>query len=219
MASSLGLGMTSPATRDKLVARLREQGIRNDAVLDAIRKVPRHQFMDEALASRAYEDTALPIAHGQTISQPYIVARMTEWILADGVPASVLEVGTGCGYQTAVLANLIPKVCSVERIEPLLTAARVRLRELGYRNVRMQLSDGSWGWEAHAPYEAIIVTAAPERVPEGLLAQLAEGGRMVIPVGPMHQQMLTLYRKRHGEILTIPLEPVAFVPLLAGVQR
>jgi protein-L-isoaspartate(D-aspartate) O-methyltransferase len=211
--------MTSPATRERLVARLREQGVRNEAVLDAIRKVPRHQFMDEALASRAYEDTALPIAHGQTISQPYIVARMTEWILADGVPSSVLEIGTGCGYQTAVLASLVPKVHSVERIEPLLTAARVRLRELGFRNVRMQLSDGSWGWEAHAPYEAIIVTAAPERVPEGLLAQLAEGGRMVIPVGPGHQQMLTLYKKRRGEILTIPLEPVVFVPLLAGVQR
>ncbi len=215
--------MTSPATRERLVARLREQGIRNEAVLEAIRSVPRHQFMDEALASRAYEDTALPIAHGQTISQPYIVARMTEWLLADssaeGVPESVLEIGTGCGYQTAVLASLFPKVYSVERIEPLLTAARVRLRELGFRNVRMQLSDGSWGWEAHAPYAAIIVTAAPERVPEGLLAQLAEGGRMIIPVGPIQHQMLTLYRKRHGEFHAIPLEAVAFVPLLSGVQR
>ena len=175
--------------------------------------------MDEALASRAYEDTALPIAHGQTISQPYIVARMTEWLLADGTPNSVLEIGTGCGYQTAVLATIFAKVYSVERIEPLLTAARIRLRELGFRNVRMQLSDGSWGWEAHAPFEAIIVTAAPERVPEGLLAQLAEGGRMIIPVGPAQQQMLTLYKKRHGEVHALPLEPVSFVPLLAGLQR
>ena len=219
MASSLGRGLTSPATRERLVARLREQGVRNESVLEAIRGVPRHLFMDEALAGRAYEDTALPIAHGQTISQPYIVARMTEWLLVDGLPDSVLEIGTGCGYQTAVLATLIPKVYSVERIEPLLTASRVRLRELGFRNVRMQLSDGSWGWEAHAPYAAIIVTAAPERVPEGLLAQLAEGGRMIIPVGPTHQQMLTLYKKRHGEIHANPLEAVAFVPLLAGVQR
>jgi protein-L-isoaspartate(D-aspartate) O-methyltransferase len=211
--------MTSPATRERLVARLREQGVRNEAVLEAIRSVPRHRFMDEALSSRAYEDTALPIAHGQTISQPYVVARMTEWILADGVPESVLEIGTGCGYQTAVLASLIKKVYSVERIEPLLTASRVRLRELGFRNVRMQLSDGNWGWEAHAPYEAIVVTAAPERVPEGLLAQLAEGGRMVIPVGCSHSQMLTLYRRRKGEIHATPLEPVIFVPLLGGLQR
>jgi protein-L-isoaspartate(D-aspartate) O-methyltransferase len=211
--------MTSPAAREKLIARLREQGVRNESVLDAIRNVPRHLFMDEALASRAYEDTALPIAHGQTISQPYIVARMTEWILADGLPERVLEVGTGCGYQTAVLATLIKDVYSVERIEPLLNVARKRLRELGFRNVRMQLSDGSWGWEAHAPYSAIIVTAAPERVPEGLLAQLAEGGRMIIPVGPIQRQMLTLYTKRHGEVHAVPLEPVAFVPLLAGIQR
>ena len=211
--------MTSPATRDRLVARLREQGIRNGSVLEAIGSVPRHVFMDEALASRAYEDTALPIAHGQTISQPYIVARMTEWLLADGTPNSVLEIGTGCGYQTAVLATIFARVYSIERIEPLLTAARKRLRELGFRNVRMQLSDGSWGWEAHAPFEAIIVTAAPERVPEGLLAQLAEGGRMIIPVGPAQQQMLTLYKKRHGEVHVLPLEPVSFVPLLAGLQR
>ena len=211
--------MTSPATRDRLVARLREQGIRNASVLEAIASVPRHVFMDEALASRAYEDTALPIAHGQTISQPYIVARMTEWLLADGTPNSVLEIGTGCGYQTAVLATIFARVYSIERIEPLLTAARKRLRELGFRNVRMQLSDGSWGWEAHAPFEAIIVTAAPERVPEGLLAQLAEGGRMIIPVGPAQQQMLTLYKKRHGEVHALPLEPVSFVPLLAGLQR
>jgi len=218
-----GRGMTSAATRERLVQRIAEQGVRDQRVLDAIRAVPRHLFMDEALASRAYEDTALPIGHGQTISQPYIVARMTEWLLADtqreGLPDKVLEVGTGCGYQTAVLAGLVPMVYSVERIEPLLSAARARLRKLGLRNVRMQLSDGSGGWEAHAPYPAIIVTAAPEALPEGLVAQLAEGGRMVIPLGPAGAQTLTLVRRRHGQLLSAPLEAVSFVPLLGGVVR
>jgi protein-L-isoaspartate(D-aspartate) O-methyltransferase len=214
-----GRGMTSPATRERLVQRLREQGVRDVRVLERIRDVPRHRFVDEALASRAYEDTALPIGHGQTISQPYIVARMTEWLLVDGVPDTVLEVGTGCGYQTAVLAGLVPKVYSVERIEPLLTASRARLRALGLRNVRMQLADGGWGWEAHAPYPAIIVTAAPERLPEGLVAQLAEDGRMVIPLGPNGAQVLTLVRRRHGQVTSHPLEPVSFVPLLGGVVR
>jgi protein-L-isoaspartate(D-aspartate) O-methyltransferase len=135
------------------------------------------------------------------------------------VPDKVLEVGTGCGYQTAVLAGLVPKVYSVERIEPLLTASRARLRALGLRNVRMQLADGGWGWEAHAPYPAIIVTAAPERLPEGLVAQLAEDGRMVIPLGPNGAQVLTLVRRRHGQVTSHPLEPVSFVPLLGGVVR
>jgi protein-L-isoaspartate(D-aspartate) O-methyltransferase len=214
-----GIGMTSLATRERLVNRIREQGVRDERVLQRIREVPRHLFMDEALASRAYEDTALPIGHGQTISQPYIVARMTEWLLSDGVPDKVLEVGTGCGYQSVVLAGLVPKVYSVERIEPLLVATRRRLNELGVRNVRTQLSDGSWGWPENGPYPAIIVTAAPLEVPQALIDQLADGGRMVIPLGPANAQTLTLVRKRGGEVHRFPLEAVSFVPLLGGVVR
>jgi len=211
--------MTSAATRERLVQRLRDSGIRDQRVLEQIRSVPRHLFVDEALASRAYEDTALPIGHGQTISQPYVVARMTECLLTDGVPDTVLEVGTGCGYQTAVLAGIVPKVYSVERIEPLLSAARQRLRRIGVRNARLQLSDGSWGWADHAPYPAIIVTASPEVMPQALVEQLAEGGRMVIPVGRAGAQMLTLVRKHGGAVPEQALEPVVFVPLLAGLVR
>jgi protein-L-isoaspartate(D-aspartate) O-methyltransferase len=214
-----GIGMTSLATRERLVNRIREQGVRDERVLQRIREVPRHLFMDEALASRAYEDTALPIGHGQTISQPYIVARMTEWLLSDGVPDKVLEVGTGCGYQSVVLAGLVPKVYSVERIEPLLVATRRRLNELGVKNVRTQLSDGSWGWPENGLYPAIIVTAAPLEVPQALIDQLADGGRMVIPLGPANAQTLTLVRKRGGEVHRFPLEAVSFVPLLGGVVR
>jgi protein-L-isoaspartate(D-aspartate) O-methyltransferase len=214
-----GIGMTSLATRARLVQRIREQGVRDERVLARIRDVPRHLFVDEALASRAYEDTALPIGHGQTISQPYIVARMTEWLLADGIPDKVLEVGTGCGYQTVVLSGLVPKVHSVERIEPLLVATRRRLNDLGVRNVRTQLSDGSWGWPENGPYEAIIVTAAPLELPQALVDQLADGGRMVIPLGPANQQTLTLVRKRGPEVHRFPLEAVSFVPLLGGVVR
>jgi len=214
-----GIGMTSLATRERLVQRIREQGVRDERVLQRIRDVPRHLFVDEALASRAYEDTALPIGHGQTISQPYIVARMTEWLLADGVPDKALEVGTGCGYQTAVLAGLVPRVYSVERIEPLLVATRRRLHHLAIGNVRTQLSDGSWGWPEHGPYAAILVTAAPQDVPQALIDQLADGGRMVIPIGRAEQQTLTLVRKRGAEVLRFPLEAVSFVPLLGGVVR
>ena len=214
-----GIGMTSLATRERLVQRIREQGVRDERVLARIRDVPRHLFVDEALASRAYEDTALPIGHGQTISQPYIVARMTEWLLADGIPDKVLEVGTGCGYQTVVLAGLVPKVYSVERIEPLLVATRRRLNDLGVKNVRTQLSDGSWGWPENGPYEAIIVTAAPLELPQALVDQLADGGRMVIPLGPANQQTLTMVRKRGSEVHRFPLEAVSFVPLLGGVVR
>ena len=152
-----GIGMTSQRTRDRLIQRLREEGIRDERVLEAIRNVPRHVFVDEALASRAYEDTALPIGHGQTISQPYIVARMTQALIADGRPKKVLEVGTGSGYQTAVLAGLVDEIYSVERLEPLMKLARKRLREIGCRNVHIKLSDCSWGWKDHAPYDAIIV--------------------------------------------------------------
>jgi protein-L-isoaspartate(D-aspartate) O-methyltransferase len=211
-----GIGMTSARTRDRLVQRLREQGIANLAVLDRIRNVPRHIFVDEALGSRAYEDTALPIGFGQTISQPYIVARMTEALLEAGTLEKVLEVGTGCGYQTAVLAPLVGHVNTIERIEPLLARARERLRELGVRNVRFRHGDGTLGWKAHAPYDGILVAAAPLSVPDALLKQLRVGGRLVVPIGPEGEQQLVRFTRREQRIDREPLGPVAFVPLLGG---
>jgi protein-L-isoaspartate(D-aspartate) O-methyltransferase len=211
-----GIGMTSARTRDRLVQRLREQGIANLAVLDRIRNVPRHIFVDEALGSRAYEDTALPIGFGQTISQPYIVARMTEALLEGGQAESVLEVGTGCGYQTAVLAPLVTHLCTIERIEPLLTRARERLKELGIRNVRFRHGDGTLGWKAHAPYDGILVAAAPLTVPDALIQQLKVGGRLVVPIGPDGEQQLVRLTRREQRVEREPLGPVAFVPLLAG---
>jgi protein-L-isoaspartate(D-aspartate) O-methyltransferase len=212
-----GIGMTSARTRDRLVQRLREQGIDNLAVLDRIRNVPRHIFVDEALGSRAYEDTALPIGFGQTISQPYIVARMTEALLEAGALENVLEVGTGCGYQTAVLAPLAAHLSTLERIEPLLTRARERLRELGIRNVRFRHGDGTLGWKAHAPYDGILVAAAPLTVPEALLKQLKVGGRLVVPIGPEGEQQLVRFTRREQRVDREPLGPVAFVPLLGGI--
>jgi protein-L-isoaspartate(D-aspartate) O-methyltransferase len=212
-----GIGMTSARTRDRLVQRLREQGIANLAVLDRIRNVPRHIFVDEALGSRAYEDTALPIGFGQTISQPYIVARMTEALLEGGVPGKVLEVGTGCGYQTAVLAPLVRELYTIERIEPLLTRARERLKELGIRNVRFRHGDGALGWKAHAPFEGILVAAAPLSVPEALLKQLKAGGRLIVPIGPEGEQELVRFTRREQRIERESLGAVAFVPLLGGI--
>ncbi len=209
-----GIGMTSRRTRDRLIQRLREEGIRDERVLEAIRNVPRHVFVDEALASRAYEDTALPIGHGQTISQPYIVARMTQALIAGGRPKKVLEVGTGSGYQTAVLAGLVDEIYSVERLEPLMKLARKRLREIGCRNVHIKLSDGSWGWKEHAPYDAIIVTAAPAEVPSPLLEQLAPGGRLVIPVGGPAMQELLLVQYTDKGVIQERLDLVNFVPLV-----
>ena len=211
-----GIGMTSARTRDRLVQRLREQGIRNPAVLDRIRNVPRHIFVDEALASRAYEDTALPIGYGQTISQPYIVARMTEALLEGGPLFNVLEVGTGCGYQTAVLAPLVDKLYSIERIEPLLKRAKERIRELGVKNVRFRHGDGYRGWPTHAPYDGMLVAAAPLRVPDTLLEQLKVGGRLIVPVGPEGAQELVRFTRREQKIERQNLGPVAFVPLLEG---
>ncbi|HWP94313.1 MAG TPA: protein-L-isoaspartate(D-aspartate) O-methyltransferase [Gammaproteobacteria bacterium] len=211
------MGMTSARTRERLVQRLREEGIRDEKVLDAIRNVPRHLFIDEALASRAYEDTALPIGHGQTISQPYVVARMTEALLGGGSPRNVLEVGTGCGYQTAILAGLVEKVHTVERIEALLNRARRTFRELGLRNIRTRLADGTWGWPEYGPYDGIIVTAAPETVPPPLLEQLADQGRLVIPVGPGGHQELVLLVRRGDRFERTLLDYVSFVPLLGGV--
>ncbi len=214
-----GIGMTSQRTRDRLVNRLQSQGIHTHTVLDVIGNTPRHIFVDEALASRAYEDTALPIGHGQTISQPYIVARMTEALLEAGPLAKVLEIGTGCGYQTAVLAQLVGKVFSVERISPLLMKARERLYQVGLNNVKLRHSDGSWGWRENAPYDGIIVTAAPKEVPESLCEQLAPDGRLVIPVGAQghgQQQLLLITRGETG-FQRQELVPVSFVPLVGGM--
>jgi protein-L-isoaspartate(D-aspartate) O-methyltransferase len=211
-----GIGMTSQRTRDRLVQRLRAGGISNPAILEVIRNTPRHVFVDEALASRAYEDTALPIGHGQTISQPYVVARMTEILLAGGAPDKVLEVGTGCGYQTAVLAQLVGTVYSVERIEPLLRHARKRLYSLRQYNVRLKHSDGSWGWREFAPYDGILVTAAPVGIPYALCHQLAPAGRMVIPVGSPGAQRLVLVTRKADKIHHEVFDPVSFVPLVGG---
>ncbi|VAW79567.1 Protein-L-isoaspartate O-methyltransferase [hydrothermal vent metagenome] len=214
---SQGIGMTSQRTRDRLVARLREEGIRNNRVLEAIASTPRHLFIDEALASRAYEDTALPIGHGQTISQPYIVARMTE-LLLEVEPKVVLEVGTGSGYQAAILAGLVDKVYSTERIEPLATQARQRFRQLGYRNIRVQHSDGSWGWPQFGPFDAIIVTAGAADIPESLLEQLRVGGRLVMPLGGRDQQVLISVTRTPTVYEREDFEPVVFVPLLGGAD-
>tara|TARA_B100000953_G_scaffold38551_1_gene29971 strand:+ start:69926 stop:70588 length:663 start_codon:yes stop_codon:yes gene_type:complete len=213
-----GIGMTSQRTRNRLVKRLRDNGIKDETVLDVIAQTPRHLFVDEALSHRAYEDTALPIGNGQTISQPYIVARMTETLLAAGPLEKVLEIGTGSGYQTAVLSPLVKKVYSVERIEPLQKRAAQRLRELGYRNLSLKLSDGSWGWPEYGPFDGIIAAAAPEQVPDSLLQQLADGGRLIMPVGGAEQKLVLI--TRHGEHFSRKtLESVKFVPFLPGVQN
>ncbi|MGR9047009.1 MAG: protein-L-isoaspartate(D-aspartate) O-methyltransferase [Gammaproteobacteria bacterium] len=211
-----GIGMTSRRTRERMINRLIEQGIVNNAVLDAMRNIPRHIFMDEALASRAYEDTALPIGFNQTISQPYIVAKMTELLLEKGVPRKVLEIGTGSGYQTAVLARLADHVYSMERIAPLLKKAQQNLYDLKIRNVSFLHNDGGWGWPDHQPYDGILVAAAPPEIPKTLLDQLAVGGTMIIPIGRERgQELQRVHRTDTGfEIET--LEPVTFVPFLSG---
>ena len=211
-----GIGMTSARTRDRLVQRLREQGITNLAVLDRIRNVPRHIFVDEALGSRAYEDTALPIGFGQTISQPYIVARMSEALLEGGPLGSVLEVGTGCGYQTAVLAPLVERLFTIERIGGLLERAKQRLKELDIRNVKFHHGDGTQGWKSQAPFDGILVAAAPLVVPPALLRQLAAGGRLIVPVGPEGEQELMRFTRREQGVVRESLGRVAFVPLLGG---
>lgn len=214
-----GIGMTSPRTRARLVERLREKGIQNRRVLSVMESTPRHIFLDEALSHRAYEDTALPIGHGQTLSQPYVVARMTE-VLYEAVPhaQTVLEIGTGSGYQSAVLAQIYPQVYSVERIKPLQDKARRRLSELGLRNVVMRHADGHMGWPQEKQFDAILSAAAPAAIPQSLLAQLAPGGVLVIPVGE-DTQYLTLVRDCQDEYEISTLEPVKFVPLLSGITR
>jgi protein-L-isoaspartate(D-aspartate) O-methyltransferase len=213
--STQGIGMTSLRTRTRLVERLREEGIRDGRVLEAIGRIPRHLFVDEALSHRAYEDIALPIGLGQTISQPYVVALMSQ-AAVEHRPKKVLEVGTGSGYQTAVLASLVTEVYTIERLEPLMRQARRRLRELGYQNVHFRIADGSSGWPEHAPYDAIVVTAAAAELPSALVEQLALGGRLIIPVGSALQQELLLVERTEEGVTTTPLEQVVFVPLVTG---
>lgn len=212
-----GIGFTSQRTRNRMIERLVEQGITNTKVLEALRNLPRHLFVDEALSHRAYEDTALPIGLGQTLSQPYIVARMTELLLEKN-PNKVLEIGTGSGYQCAVLGCLVESVWSVERLDPLLEKARQRLKELKLNNVKLRHADGNFGLANEAPFDAILVTAAPKEVPTSLFEQLAEGGRLIIPVGD-EQQMLSIFDKQEGEIIQTDIEPVRFVPLLSGANK
>ncbi len=212
----LGIGMTSQRTRERLVQRLCDEGLSNPQVLEVIRNTPRHLFVDEALAHRAYEDTALPIGNNQTISQPYIVGRMTELLLADGPLDKVLEIGTGSGYQTAVLAQLVERVFSVERIQGLQERAKERLAALDLRNVLYRWGDGWEGWNALAPYNGIIVTAGATQVPQALLDQLAVGGRLVIPVGEDDKQKLLLIIREKNGFVQRALDDVRFVPLLAG---
>ncbi|HHW4680176.1 MAG TPA: protein-L-isoaspartate(D-aspartate) O-methyltransferase [Xylella taiwanensis] len=216
-AKTVGIGMTSQRVRDRLVERLRESGIQDERALNAIRTVPRHLFIDEALALRAYEDTALPIGHGQTISQPWVVARMTEAVLRVA-PKKILEIGTGSGYQSAILASLGLEVYTIERIGKLLRQARKRFRQLGM-NIRSKHDDGRIGWTEHAPYNAILVTAAAPTLIGTLVEQLAVGGCLVAPVGTASgQSLVQLTRTIHGGITQEILEPVTFVSLLSGMS-
>ncbi len=211
--------MTSQRTRDRLINRLEQQGINNEQVLEVMRHVPRHIFVDEALAHRAYEDTALPIGYGQTISQPYIVAQMTQLLLQDGMPYSVLEIGTGCGYQTAILSSIFPQVYSVERIEALYQQARQRLSELEFYNVQLRHTDGTAGWpNLSYHFDRIIMTAACTEIPEALVAQLNPGGVMILPFDDGHDQTLLKITRNSDGLVRESMEKVAFVPLLPGLD-
>jgi protein-L-isoaspartate(D-aspartate) O-methyltransferase len=212
-----GIGMTSQRSRDRLVAQLRDMDIQSDAVLEAIKNTPRHIFIDEALASRAYDNIALPIGHNQTISQPYIVARMVEALLEGETPAKVLEIGTGCGYQTAILSKVVRRVYTIERIEALLSRARQRFRDLKCRNIRSKYGDGSLGWPEYAPYDGIIVSAAPMGVPSVLLQQLQSHGKLIIPVGRSGEQELLSIQRMEDGFKERRLDWVSFVPLIEGV--
>lgn len=214
-----GIGMTSARTRERLVERLRAQGIRDTSVLGQIRSVPRHLFVDEALASRAYEDTALPIGFGQTISQPYVVARMTALLIEGGHPRKALEIGTGCGYQTAVLAPMVGQLFSIERIDALIRRARERMRMLNLYQVRLRLADGWKGWPSEAPFDGILVAAAAPSLPENLLQQLADGGRLIMPVGAGRGQRLLRVTRRGAVFEQESLDGVSFVPMIEGVRR
>ncbi|CAI8449664.1 MAG: Protein-L-isoaspartate O-methyltransferase [Halieaceae bacterium] len=216
--SQQGIGMTSQRTRERLIQRLMDQGITRFEVLEAIRSVPRHLFVDEALAHRSYEDTALPIGYGQTLSQPYVVARMSELALAQGRPKKVLELGSGSGYQTAILASLVDEICAIERIKPLLERARKQLRALRVRNVRLRHGDGLDGWASEAPFDLILGAAAPEHLPTQLLEQLAPGGRLILPVGGERQQLMMVTATPEGYVEEV-IEEVNFVPMVRGVTR
>ena len=216
--SQQGIGMTSQRTRERLIQRLMDQGITQFEVLEAIRNVPRHLFVDEALAHRSYEDTALPIGYGQTLSQPYVVARMSELALARGRPKKVLELGSGSGYQTAILASLVDEICAIERIKPLLERARRQLRALRVRNVRLRHGDGLEGWASEAPFDLILGAAAPERLPTQLLEQLAPEGRLILPVGGERQQLIMVTATAEGYVEEV-IEEVNFVPMVRGVSR
>ena len=212
-----GIGMTSQRTRDRMIKRLKEQGIKDRRVLSVMREIPRHCFVEEALASRAYEDTALPIGHGQTISQPYIVARMTEVLLQTQPMQQVLEVGTGSGYQAAILSRLVRRLQSVERIRALSDQARHRFRQLKLRNIRLRYSDGGMGMPEYAPYDGILVTAAPEGIPRALVEQLRPGGVIIMPIGDSEEQILIRVTRTQEGYEKEFLERVSFVPLLGGV--
>jgi len=216
-----GVGMTSERTRERMIQRLMDQGIVNVQVLERMRQTPRHLFLDEALAHRAYEDIALPIGHGQTLSQPYIVARMTEILLMSGTSLDrVLEIGTGSGYQTCVLAPFVKSLFSAERIRPLQEKARKRLRQLSIRNVQLKLADGAFGWPEKGPYNAILSAAAPSKIPCELKQQLAPNGVLIIPVGDREQTLVKVVRIEDSDKFEeTNVEPVKFVPLLAGVVR
>ena len=210
--------MISQRTRERLVQRLIDQGVSNISVLNAIRTTPRHLFLDEAMSHRAYEDTALPIGFNQTLSQPYIVARMTELLLRDGRPEKVLEIGSGSGYQTALLAQLVDQVYAVERIKPLLDKSRKILRQLKYRNVMFQHSDGSLERHSYAPFDAILCAAAPVSIPDVFLEQLMPDGRLILPVGK-ESQVLKMITRKADEFVTETFETVRFVPLCEGTVR
>jgi protein-L-isoaspartate(D-aspartate) O-methyltransferase len=213
-----GEGMTSQRARDRLAANLKEGGIHDPRVIDVIRNTPRHHFIDQALHSRAYENTALPIGHGQTISQPWVVARMTEALIEFGMPQKVLEIGTGSGYQAAVLAALVPQVFTVERIEELLRQARRRFRQLGLTNLRSRYDDGKLGWPDEAPFDAIILTAAGDTIPSRILDQLSPTGVLVAPVGsPSRQTLIRMRGDGQGDFVQEELGAVSFVPLLGGI--
>ena len=212
-----GIGMTSQRTRARMVERLREQGIRDEAVLLAMNSVPRHIFVDEALASRAYDDVSLPIGFGQTISNPKIVARMLELLNLQGELGHVLEIGTGCGYQAAVLSKIAREVHSVERIAPLLAKARASLKELRIHNVKLRHADGNLGFREGAPFDGIVMAAAATQVPKALLEQLAIGGKMVLPLGGQEQQLCVIEREERGYVETI-MDAVKFVPLVPGIN-
>lgn len=214
----MGIGMTSQRTRERLIQRLMDQGITRLEVLEAIRSVPRHLFVDEALAHRSYEDTALPIGYGQTLSQPYMVARMSELALARGKPRKVLEIGSGSGYQTAILASLVDEICAIERIKPLQERARKQLRALRVRNVRLRHGDGLEGWPSEAPFDLILGAAAPECVPKALLEQLAPDGCMILPVGGNRQRLMMITATPEGFVEEV-IEEVNFVPMISGVAR